>query len=236
MAKLRVAYRETVTRTAEARGKHVREGEKPRYGDVALRVEPLGRGAGFEFSNAMEPDRIPARFVPDVVQGIYETAEEGVFAGFPIVDMRVVLVDGSYHEYHSSPLAFRIAASIALRDAVLSAEPIVLSPVAKVELAVHRLRMNALERAILRHNGLVIGTDELELERFRVRAVIGLPLLFDSAGLTGEVEQGEPSLLDWHGGVRIQVSHYERAAPELQQRLVDDFSAALAAPVKGGAG
>lgn len=229
MAKLRVTYRETVTQRAEARGKHMRGGEKPRYGEVALRVEPAGRGAGFEFVNAMDPGRIPARFVPDVVQGIYETAEAGVFAGFPLVDMRVMLIDGSYHEFHSAPIAFRIAASIALRDAVLAAEPIVLSPVAKVELQVHRLRLQSLEREIQRHNGLVVATEAQDPDRYRVRAVIGLPLLFDGGAPAPDGGPDELSLLDWQGGIRIQISHYERALPALQRQLVEEFNCAMEA-------
>lgn len=235
MAFLSVAYRETITRPAEARGKFVRSGpDRPRYGDIAVRVEPMHRGGGFEVVNAMEPGRIPVDRVPDAVQGIYETAEEGILAGFPLVDVRVVLTDGTFHAHHSSALSFRIASSIALRDAVLAAEPVVLAPVAKLEIPVPRAALHQLQREISRMKGLVVSSEEYDHDRFRVRVVVGLANLVaaEPGAVNGnttpppEGGQTPPSGMatvfpfNWQERFSLMLSHYEQADPELQRRLV----------------
>ncbi len=224
MAFLSVAYRETVTRRAEARGKYVRQGpDKPRYGDVALRVEPLARGGGFEMVNAIEPGRVPASLIADIVQGVYETAEEGIIGGFPLVDLRVVLLDGTFHDIHSTPLAFRIAASIAMRDAVTMAGPVILAPIARVELPVPRSALQGLQREVHRMKGFVVSSEEYDHDRFRVKAVVGLADLMEArGGGRAEVANGAPGF-DWHESFRLQLSHYEQAPPELQKRLVEEF-------------
>ncbi len=134
MGKPQVAYKETIKGVADAEGKYIRQsGGRGQYGHVIIRVEPLERGKGFEFVNQIKGGVIPSEFIPSVEKGVKDAMEEGVLAGYPIVDLRVVLYDGSFHEVDSSDIAFRIAASIALKDAVKKAGLTLLEPIMRVE-------------------------------------------------------------------------------------------------------
>jgi len=125
-----VAYRETITRPVQAEGRFIRQtGGRGQYGHVQLEIEPLGPGGGFKFEDRTAGGVIPKEFVPAVEQGVREAMESGVLAGYPLVDLRVALVGGSYHEVDSSDMAFKIAASMALKDGVERAGPILLEPI-----------------------------------------------------------------------------------------------------------
>ena len=226
MPTLSAGFRETITTRAEARGKFIRtSGGRQRYGDVLLAVEPLPRGTGFEFANAVEADRIPARFVADVALGVIETVEEGALAGFPLVDMRVTLRDGSYHDMHSTSLAFRVAASLALRDAVLQAAPIILAPVMKLDFTLLKASQTSLLRDIHRMNGIVLRNESIDHTRSRIEATVPLHALLEAQALPEADETQPPAAVcsfDWRGHFRMQFSHYERASTELQQRLIQE--------------
>jgi elongation factor G len=132
-----VAYKETIKKIAEAEGKYIRQsGGRGQYGHVWLRVEPGERATGFEFINKIKGGIIPQEFIPAVEKGIREAMEKGVKAGFPMVDMKVAVYDGSYHEVDSSEAAFKIAASIALQEASKRANVVLLEPIMKVEVVV----------------------------------------------------------------------------------------------------
>jgi elongation factor G len=129
-----VAYRETITRHAKAQGRFVRQtGGRGQYGDVLLEVEPLEKGKGFEFENKIVGGSIPREYIPAVENGVKEALSTGVIAGYPIVDVKVALIDGSYHEVDSSEMAFKIAGSMGFKEAVQKAGPILLEPIMKVE-------------------------------------------------------------------------------------------------------
>ena len=129
-----VAFKETIQGTAEAEGKYIRQsGGRGQYGHVRLRVEPLERGKGFEFVKAIKGGIIPQEFIPAVEKGVREAMDRGVIAGYPLVDTRVTLYDGSFHEVDSSEAAFKIAGSMALQEAVKRAKPVILEPIMKVE-------------------------------------------------------------------------------------------------------
>ena len=129
-----VAYRETITRKAKAQGRFVRQtGGRGQYGDVLLEVEPLEKGKGFEFENKIVGGTIPREYIPAVENGIKEALSTGILAGYPIVDVKASLIDGSYHEVDSSEMAFKIAGSIGFKEAVQKAGPILLEPIMKVE-------------------------------------------------------------------------------------------------------
>ncbi|MBI2633804.1 MAG: elongation factor G, partial [Parcubacteria group bacterium] len=129
-----VAYKETIKRQAEAEGKYIRQtGGRGQYGHVWLRVEPLERGKGYEFVNAIRGGIIPQEFIPAVEKGVREALEKGVLAGYPVVDAKVTLYDGSYHEVDSSEVAFKIAGSMAFQEAAKRAELVMLEPIMKVE-------------------------------------------------------------------------------------------------------
>jgi len=129
-----VAYKETIKGTAEAEGKYIRQsGGRGQYGHVWLRVEPKERGAGFEFLNEIKGGAIPNEFIPAVGKGVKEAIDKGVLAGYPLVDLDVALYDGSYHDVDSSEIAFKIAASTALQEAVRRAKLVLLEPVMRLQ-------------------------------------------------------------------------------------------------------
>ncbi len=136
VGKPQVAYKETITVPARAQGRFVRQtGGRGQYGDVWLEVEPLEQGAGFQFVNKIVGGVIPREFIPAVEAGVKEATESGVVAGYPVIDLKATLYDGSYHEVDSSELAFKMAGSIALKEAVLKAKPVVLEPIMKMEVS-----------------------------------------------------------------------------------------------------
>lgn len=132
-----VAYRETITKVAEAEAKYIRQsGGRGQYGHVVLRVEPLPRGSGVVFENHVVGGAVPQEFIPAVEKGVREAASAGVLAKYEVVDVKVVLLDGSYHEVDSSELAFKVAGSMAFKDAVARAAPILLEPIMSLEVRV----------------------------------------------------------------------------------------------------
>lgn len=132
-----VAYKETILKTAEAEGKYIKQsGGRGQYGHVWLEVEPMERGKGFEFVNAIKGGIIPSEYIPAVEKGIKEAMTRGVLAGYPVVDMKVTLYDGSYHEVDSSEAAFKIAGSMAFQEASRRAKLVLLEPIMKVEVIV----------------------------------------------------------------------------------------------------
>ncbi|HEY2524063.1 MAG TPA: elongation factor G [Candidatus Binataceae bacterium] len=134
VGKPQVAYRETIRKPAEAEGRFVRQsGGHGQFGVVDLRIEPLEKGGGFEFVDSTKGGSIPRNFIPSVEDGVKEAMETGVLAGYPMVDVRVLLLDGKYHEVDSSELAFKIAASMGFREAAGRADPVLLEPVMEVE-------------------------------------------------------------------------------------------------------
>ena len=132
-----VSYRETIRKPSDAEGKYIRQtGGRGQYGHCLIKIEPLEKGKGFEFVNKIVGGTIPREYIPAIEKGIIEAMDSGIIAGYPVVDTRVVLYDGSYHEVDSSEIAFKIAASMAFKDAMKKADPILLEPVMKVEVVV----------------------------------------------------------------------------------------------------
>jgi len=133
----KVAYKETITSPIKIEGKYIRQtGGRGQYGHVWLELEPLERGKGFEFLDKIKGGRIPSEFIPWIKKGIQNAMQKGVLAGYPIVDLRATLFDGSYHEVDSSNLAFEIAGRIALQEGVKKANPVLLEPIMKLEVIV----------------------------------------------------------------------------------------------------
>jgi elongation factor G len=129
-----VAYKETIRATAEAEGKYIKQsGGRGQYGHVRLRAEPQERGKGFEFVNEIKGGVVPQEFIPAVEKGVREGLDRGVIAGFPMVDLKIALYDGSYHEVDSSEIAFKIAGSMATVEVCKRSKPVLLEPIMKVE-------------------------------------------------------------------------------------------------------
>ena len=134
IGKPQVAYRETIKRASEAEGRFVRQsGGHGQFGVVELRIEPLAKGGGFEFEDGTKGGSIPRNFIPSIEDGVKEAMENGVLAGYPMVDIKAIVLDGKYHEVDSSELAFKIAGSMAFKEGCEKAEPILLEPVMEVE-------------------------------------------------------------------------------------------------------
>ena len=132
--KLQVAYKETIRSSVNAEGKYIKQsGGRGQYGHVKIKFEPLERGKGFEFENAIVGGAIPREYIPSIQKGLEEAKETGILAGYPVVDFRAVLYDGSFHDVDSSESAFRIAASLCLKDGMNRAGACLLEPVMRVE-------------------------------------------------------------------------------------------------------
>jgi elongation factor G len=131
----KIPYRETIRGTADVQGRHKKQtGGHGQFGDCRIKMEPLPRGAKFEFVNQIFGGAIPKQYIPAVEKGILEAAEQGYLAGYPVVDFRVVLYDGSYHEVDSSELSFKLAARKAFKAAMQEAKPALLEPIMNVEI------------------------------------------------------------------------------------------------------
>jgi elongation factor G len=156
----RVAYRETCTKSVTAEGKYIRQtGGRGQYGHVLLEVEPLAAGSGFEFVDKIKGGAIPQSFIPAVEKGIIEALEKGVYAGYPVVDLRVTLYDGSFHEVDSSEQAFRMAGSIGFKDGFLRAAPILLEPYVSLEVTTPDEYMNSIVGYICSKRGKILNVD-----------------------------------------------------------------------------
>ncbi len=160
VGKAQVAYKETIMRSADAEGKFIRQsGGHGQYGHVWLRLEPLERGKGFEFENEITGGVIPKEFIPGIEKGVKEALDAGVLAGYPVVDVKASVYDGSYHDVDSSELAFKIAASIAFKDAAMKATPVVLEPIMKVEVVTPEEYMGDVMGDLNSRRGRIMGME-----------------------------------------------------------------------------
>jgi len=208
----RIAYRETITRTAEARGRHKKQsGGRGQFGDCHIRLEPLPRGEGYAFEDSIKGGVIPGKFVPSVDRGIQEAASRGVLAGFPLVDFAAEVFDGSYHAVDSSDVAFRIAASQAFRSAAEAAGPRLLEPVMEVEVTTPEEYLGDVMGDINSRRGRVMGMDSAE-GRAKIRAMIPEAELYRYASSIRAMTQGR-------GHHRREFAGYE-FVPEQEARRI----------------
>jgi elongation factor G len=185
-----VAYRETIRKTTEAEGKFIRQtGGKGQYGHVWLRLEPLAEGKGYQFENAIVGGVVPKEFISAVDKGVREQMGNGVLVGYPLVDMKVTAFDGSYHDVDSNELAFKIAGSIALREGVLNADPVLLEPIMKVEVVTPEDYMGDVMGDLNRRRGVVQGMDDSTSGKI-IRAEVPLSEMFGYATAVRSATQG----------------------------------------------
>ena len=190
VGKPQVAYRETITRKVEQEGKFVRQsGGKGQYGHVYLNIEPRDSGAGYEFVDAIVGGAVPKEYISSVDKGIQEQLQNGVVAGFPVVDVKVTLFDGSYHDVDSSEMAFKIAASIAFRDGTQKANPILLEPIMSVEVVTPEDYMGDVMGDINRRRGLPQGMEESPAGKI-IKAHVPLAEMFGYATDLRSMTQG----------------------------------------------
>ena len=196
-----VAYRETIKGAADAEGKYIRQsGGRGQYGHVFLKIEPQPAGDGFEFVDAIVGGRIPREFIPAVAKGVKEALETGVVAGYPVIDVKATLYDGSYHDVDSSEIAFKIAAATAFKDAARKASPILLEPIMRVEVTVPEEFMGDIIGDLSSRRGQIQGSESRGNARV-VQAQVPLAEMFGYATTVRGMTQGRAAFA-------MEPSHY----------------------------
>jgi len=212
VGKPEVAYKETITISAEAEGKYIKQtGGRGQYGHVKLIVEP-NPGKGFNFVSEIVGGIIPKEFIPAIEKGVREATQEGVLAGYPIVDVKVKLIDGSYHEVDSSDLAFAIAGSLAFKDACKKANPVLLEPIMKVEIVVPEEYLGDVLGDISSRRGKVESMDMRGNARV-ILAYVPLAEMFGYATTLRSLTQGRGTFI-------MQFSHYEKVPTQLAESIM----------------
>jgi elongation factor G len=207
-----VAYRETITREATAQGRYVRQtGGRGQYGDVWIRVEP-NPGKGFEFVNAIVGGVIPKEYIKPVEVGIRETLENGIIAGYPMIDVKVTLFDGSYHEVDSSEMAFKTAGSLAIKEAARKAGPILLEPVMLVEVTTSEEFYGDIIGDLNRRRGVILGMESRGTV-YVVRAHVPLAEMF---GYVNDLR----SLTSGRASYSMQFDHYEPVPRNIADEII----------------
>ncbi|MDO8676180.1 MAG: elongation factor G [Candidatus Azambacteria bacterium] len=208
-----VAYKETVRKVAEAEGKYIRQsGGRGQYGHVWLRVEPADRGGGFGFINEIKGGVIPQEFIPAVEKGIREAMEKGVKGGFPMVDMKVALYDGSYHDVDSSEAAFKIAASIAFQEAARRATVVFLEPIMKVEVVVPEQFFGDITGDLNSKRGKIEQMSERAMLKV-IDAKVPLSEMFGYATKLRSMSQGRASYT-------MEFDHYEEVPANVAELII----------------
>ncbi len=208
-----VAYKETVKVTGEGEGKYIRQsGGRGQYGHCWLRVEPMPRGEGFEFVDAIKGGAIPAEFVISVQKGVKETMENGILLGYPMVDMKVTVYDGSYHEVDSSDVAFKIAASQALQAASKKASLILLEPIMKVEVTTPSEFMGDVIGDLSSKRAQIMGTEE----RGKATVILAMVPLAELSGYATTIR----SMSQGRASYYMEPSHYEEVPQNIVQAML----------------
>jgi len=212
-AKPRIPYRETIRRSVSKQGRHKKQtGGRGQFGDVHVRLEPLKHGAGFEFVDEVVGGSVPRNYIPAVEKGIIEAMHEGVLAGYPVVDLRAALYDGSYHQVDSSEMAFKIAASIAFKEGAKEAGPVLLEPIVEVEVRVPKDFVGAVTGDLSSKRGKILGMDA-ETRYDIIRALVPQSELYKYSTHLRSLTQGRAS----H---RTKFAHYEEVPRELAEKII----------------
>ena len=214
VGKPQVAYRETIRKVVEkAEGRYVRQtGGRGQYGHVTLRLEPLAQGTGFEFVNGIVGGVVPREYIPAVEKGVREQLNNGVLAGFPVVDVKVTLYDGSYHEVDSSEMAFKIAGSMGFKEGVKQGKPVLLEPVMKVESVTPEEYVGTVTGDLNRRRGILMGTDDSPAGRI-IRAEVPLAEMFGYATDLRSATQGRATY-------SMEFSRYVEAPASIAEAVI----------------
>jgi elongation factor G len=216
VGKPQVAYRETVRKAVEQQGRFVRQtGGRGQYGDVWIKLEPQTTGGGFEFIDAVKGGSIPREYIPAVEKGIREALDNGVLAGYPVVDVKVTLFDGSYHDVDSSEIAFKIAGSMAFKQAARKASPVLLEPIMSVEVVVPEEFMGDVIGDLSSRRGKVLGMDTRPAAQ-AIDARVPLAQMFGYATDVRSMTQGRATYT-------MQFSHYEPVPAAVAEGIIAKF-------------
>ncbi len=213
----RIAYRETITQNAAAQYRHKKQsGGAGQFGEVHLRIEPLPRGTGFEFVDQVKGGTIPGQFMPAVEKGVREALAEGVIAGYPVQDVRVIVHDGKHHAVDSKEIAFVTAGKKAFQIAIREARPVVLEPIARIQITAPEHAMGAITGDLSSRRGMVSGTDSGSLGTLTVSGQAPIAELADYQSRLNAMTAGQ-------GSYALALSHYEVVPPTVQQDLMSGY-------------
>lgn len=219
VGKPQVAYKETIRKKAVAEGKFIRQsGGRGQYGHAVIEIEPLERGQGFVFENAIVGGIIPKEFIPSVEKGVREAMQSGVVAGYPVVDVKVKLFDGSYHEVDSSDIAFQIAGSIAFKEAMKKADPVLLEPIMEVEVETPDEYVGDVIGDLNSRRGKIMGMENKGVITV-VKAYVPLAEMFGYATTLRSLTQGRGTFI-------MKFSHYEEVPQHVAEQIIGERPAA----------
>ncbi len=214
-----VAFRETIRGTAEAQGKHAKQsGGRGQYGDVWIRFEPNEPGKGFEFFDEIKGGVVPQEYRKPVEQGVLETLEGGVIAGYPVVDVKATLYDGSYHDVDSSELAFKLAGALSTREGIKKANPVLLEPVMKVEVTTPEEFMGDVIGDLNSRRGRIDSMDDLMGGTKLIRGFVPLANMF---GYTSDLR----SMSKGRAASTMELAQYEEVPPNVAQEIIEKRNA-----------
>jgi elongation factor G len=208
-----VAYRETIRKSVEIEGKHVKQsGGKGQYGHVWLRMEPLNEGGGYQFVDEIKGGVVPREFIPSVDKGIQNTLQSGILAGYPVVDVKVVLFDGSYHDVDSSQIAFELAASMAFKDGMRKASPALLEPMMAVEVETPEDYMGDVMGDLSSRRGILQGMDDDGFVK-KIKAEVPLAEMFGYSTTLRSLSQGRATY-------SMEFKHYSEAPKHVAEAIM----------------
>ena len=214
VGKPQVAYKEAITKTVEREGRFIRQtGGKGQYGDVWIRLEPAETGSGFVYEWKIVGGVIPKEYSKPVAEGIREAAETGVLAGYPVLDFKATVFDGSYHDVDSSEIAFKIAGSMAFREANKAAGPILLEPIMGVEVTTPKDYLGAVNGDLMRRRGMIQSTEEAPGGTQVIKAHVPLSEMFGYATDLRSSTQGRATYT-------MEFAHYEKAPRSVEEEIV----------------
>ncbi len=215
----KIPYRETIKSSSKAQGKYKKQsGGRGQYGDCYLSIEPLPRGTGYEFADKIVGGVIPQQYRPAVEKGVVETMREGIIAGYPLVDFKVTLYDGSYHSVDSSEMAFKIAGSMALRKAVMDAKPVLLEPIMNVEVITPDDTLGAIIGDLNSKRGKVQGVEPQAGGNQKISAQVAMSEMLTYANQLHSLTSGR-------GLYSMEFSHYEEVPSHLAQKIIAEREA-----------
>jgi elongation factor G len=214
VGKPQVAYRETIRKPVEIEGKYVKQsGGKGQYGHVWLKIEPQEEGKGYEFVDAIKGGVVPREFIPSVDKGCKDTMNSGVMAGYPVVDVKVTLFDGSYHDVDSSQIAFELAASMAFKDGCRKATPVLLEPMMSVEVETPEDYAGTVMGDLSSRRGMVQGMDDMVGGGKAIRAEVPLSEMFGYATTLRSLTQGRATYT-------MEFKHYSEAPKNVAEAVI----------------
>jgi elongation factor G len=221
VGKPKIAYRETVRKDMKGEHKHKKQtGGHGQYGHVKLEIFPLERGSGYEFVDKIVGGVIPKNYIPSCDKGIQEALKDGVVAGFPVVDVKVVLYDGSYHDVDSSDIAFQIAARTAFKDAMKKATPVILEPVMQVEVFVPSENTGDVMGEVTAKRGRPMGMEATGKGYDKINAEIPLAEMMDFSPRLNSISSGK-------GYFTMKFANYSEVGPDIQQKIITERKEAI---------